>query len=100
VLEAMAMGRPVITTDVPGCRETVVDGENGALVSARSGAALGRAMLAAASDRAAFASLGNNSRQRAVRLFSARSVAASTVEALGLVPVAELELDDALALAS
>lgn len=32
VLEAMAMGRSVITTDVPGCRETVVDGLNGFLV--------------------------------------------------------------------
>ncbi len=32
VLEAMAMGRPIITTDAPGCRETVEDGENGFLV--------------------------------------------------------------------
>jgi glycosyltransferase involved in cell wall biosynthesis len=32
VLEAMAMGRPIITTDVPGCRETVIDGKNGFLV--------------------------------------------------------------------
>lgn len=31
--EAMAIGRPVITTDVPGCRDTVVDGINGFLVS-------------------------------------------------------------------
>jgi glycosyltransferase involved in cell wall biosynthesis len=31
-LEAMAMGRPIITTDVPGCRETVIDGENGFLI--------------------------------------------------------------------
>ena len=30
--EAMAIGRPVITTDVPGCRETVVDGVNGFLI--------------------------------------------------------------------
>lgn len=30
--EAMAIGRAVITTDVPGCRETVVDGVNGFLV--------------------------------------------------------------------
>ena len=30
--EAMAIGRPVITTDVPGCRDTVVDGENGFIV--------------------------------------------------------------------
>ena len=32
VLEAMAAGRPVLTTDVPGCRETVINGENGWLV--------------------------------------------------------------------
>lgn len=32
VLEAMAMGRPIISTDVPGCRGTVIDGENGFLV--------------------------------------------------------------------
>ncbi|MDG1707552.1 MAG: glycosyltransferase family 4 protein [Emcibacteraceae bacterium] len=32
VLEAMAMGRAIITTDAPGCRETVIDGENGYLV--------------------------------------------------------------------
>src|SRR5690606_10164142 len=30
--EAMAIGRPIITTDVPGCRDTVVDGVNGFLV--------------------------------------------------------------------
>ncbi len=34
-LEAMAMGRAVITTDAPGCRETVVDGENGYLVAVK-----------------------------------------------------------------
>jgi glycosyltransferase involved in cell wall biosynthesis len=32
VLEAMAMGRPILTTDAPGCRETVVDGVNGWMV--------------------------------------------------------------------
>lgn len=32
VLEAMAMGRAIITTDTPGCRETVVEGDNGHLV--------------------------------------------------------------------
>lgn len=38
--EAMAIGRPVITTDVPGCRETVVDGANGFLVPPFSALAL------------------------------------------------------------
>lgn len=36
VLEAMAMGRAIITTDAPGCRETVVDGDNGFLVAVKS----------------------------------------------------------------
>jgi glycosyltransferase involved in cell wall biosynthesis len=40
VLEAMAMGRPIITSDVAGCRETVMHGENGLLVPARDVAAL------------------------------------------------------------
>ncbi|MCF3942624.1 glycosyltransferase family 4 protein [Oceanobacillus alkalisoli] len=32
ILEAMAMGRPIITTDSPGCRETVINGLNGFIV--------------------------------------------------------------------
>lgn len=36
VLEAMAMKRPIITTDAPGCRETVVDGRNGFLVPVKN----------------------------------------------------------------
>lgn len=44
VLEAMATGRPVVTTDAPGCRETVQDGDNGFLVPVRSVEALVTAM--------------------------------------------------------
>ena len=44
VLEAMAMGRPVITTDAPGCRETVVDGVNGLKVPPQDAVALEAAM--------------------------------------------------------
>ncbi len=44
VLEALAMGRPVITTDAPGCRETVVDGVNGFLVPPKDAEALAEAM--------------------------------------------------------
>ncbi|WP_419819832.1 glycosyltransferase family 4 protein [Acinetobacter sp.] len=42
--EAMAIGRPVITTDVPGCRETVVDGVNGFLVPKWNPEALAKKM--------------------------------------------------------
>lgn len=44
VLEAMSTGRPVITTDAPGCRETVVDGVNGLLVPPRESQPLAAAM--------------------------------------------------------
>ena len=43
--EAMASGLAVITTDAPGCRETVVDGRNGFLVPVRAAARLAEAML-------------------------------------------------------
>ena len=43
-LEAMAMSRPVITSDVPGCRELVMEGENGYLVAPRNVESLVRAM--------------------------------------------------------
>lgn len=44
VLEAMSMGRPIVTTDAPGCRETVIEGENGFLVPPRSVEPLAAAM--------------------------------------------------------
>lgn len=44
VLEAMAMGRPIITTDAPGCRETVVDSRNGFLVPIKTVNELANAM--------------------------------------------------------
>ena len=40
VLEAMAMARPVITTDTQGCRETVIEGKNGYLVPVKNSSAL------------------------------------------------------------
>lgn len=45
VLEALATGRPIITTDSPGCRETVIHQKNGLLVPPRDAYALARAMI-------------------------------------------------------
>lgn len=45
VLEAMATGRPIITTDAPGCRETVIDGKNGFLVPVRDSRKLAEKMI-------------------------------------------------------
>lgn len=63
VLEAMAMGRPVITTDAPGCRETVVDGDNGFLVSVKAVDELVRAMIRFIEEPALVARMGERSRQ-------------------------------------
>ena len=44
-LEALATGRPIITTNVPGCRETVIHNKNGLLVRPKNVAALSKAMI-------------------------------------------------------
>ena len=44
-LEALSTGRPIITTDTPGCRETVVHGKNGLLVPIKDSVALANAMI-------------------------------------------------------
>jgi glycosyltransferase involved in cell wall biosynthesis len=45
VLEAMAMGRPIITTDAPGCKETVLEGVNGFLVPVKDSEKLAEKMI-------------------------------------------------------
>ena len=45
ILEALSTVRPIITTDSPGCRETVIHGKNGLLVPARNATALAKAMI-------------------------------------------------------
>ena len=62
VLEAMAMGRAVITTDAPGCRETVVDGDNGFLVPIKDAYALAQAMLRFIEQPELMAQMGHRSR--------------------------------------
>ena len=44
-LEALSTGRPIITTDLPGCRETVIHQKNGLLIPAKDTLALAKAMI-------------------------------------------------------
>lgn len=71
VLEAMGMGKPIITTDNVGCRDTVEEGENGFLVPPRNVETLVKAMEKAiglsAEQRA---EMGRKSRQKALAEFS------------------------------
>lgn len=84
VLEAMAMGRAIITTDAPGCRQTVADGRSGLLVPPRDGAALETAMesLILAPDR--IAPMGAAARARAEAVYDVHQVNAEIIDAAGL----------------
>ncbi|HEY8957174.1 glycosyltransferase family 4 protein [Chitinophaga sp.] len=62
VLEAMAMGKAVIASDVDGTKEAVQDGENGLLVPSGNPAALAAAMVKVAGDSALRARLQNNAK--------------------------------------
>ena len=90
VLEAMAMGRPVVTTDVPGCRETVRDGYNGFLVPARDYASLTLAMERFIKEPSLIASMGKRSREIAVEKYDVRKVNAIILRAMGLTNEASL----------
>ncbi len=69
VLEAMAMGRPIVTTDAPGCRETVIEGENGFLVPPRTVEPLIEAMERFIDDPDLIARMGQRSREIAESKF-------------------------------
>ncbi|MBE0630488.1 MAG: glycosyltransferase, partial [Burkholderia vietnamiensis] len=45
LMEASAMGRPIVATDVPGCRDVVADGDTGFLCRVRDGASLAEQMI-------------------------------------------------------
>ena len=70
LIEAASSGRPIVTTDVPGCREVVTDGENGYLVPPKDPESLKNALLKLINDPDERERMGNASREKAVRLFS------------------------------
>jgi glycosyltransferase involved in cell wall biosynthesis len=74
VLEAMAMGRAVITTDAPGCRETVTHGRNGLLVPVGDANAVRQAMEALANDSKLRATYGKEGRAIATEKYAVDSV--------------------------
>jgi glycosyltransferase involved in cell wall biosynthesis len=84
VLEAMATGRPIVTTDVPGCRETVINGQNGFLVPAKDIPALVRAMERFVLDPFLISAMGARSRQIAVDKYDVRKVNAVIMRTTGL----------------
>jgi glycosyltransferase involved in cell wall biosynthesis len=84
VLEAMAMGRPIITTDAPGCRETVIDGENGFLVPVRSVDSLVDAMKKFIDDPELAERMGRRSREIAEEKYDVHKVNAVMLREMGI----------------
>jgi glycosyltransferase involved in cell wall biosynthesis len=86
LLEAMAMGRPIVTTDWVGCRETVRTGENmnGILVPTRDIDALERAVVRLAEDPSLARRMGQESRRYVEERFDVRRVNRAIFEGLGL----------------
>ena len=84
VLEAMAMGRPIITTDAPGCRETVIDGDNGFLIPVKSVDALVEAMERFILDSGLAVSMGKRSREIAVERYDVHKVNAFMLSEMGI----------------
>lgn len=70
----MAMARPVITTDAPGCRETVIDGVNGFLVPPRDASALADAMERFVLEPELIERMGAASRRIAEERFDVRRI--------------------------
>ena len=79
LLEACASGRPIVTTDVPGCRDAVRHGENGLLVEARNVDALAGALRRLISDSTLRTQMGAAGRRRAEAEFDVRSVVQATL---------------------
>ena len=79
LLEAAACARPIVATDVPGCREVVRPGETGILVPANDPAALAEAIAALAADAALRRRLGQAGRALVESAFAEEIVARDTL---------------------
>lgn len=84
VLEAMSVGRAIITTDAPGCRETVSDGVNGLLVPIRNVDALAAAMISLAKDPDRIALMGAKSREYVAAKYDVNLVNAEMIRLMEL----------------
>lgn len=83
LLEAAACGRPIVTTDAPGCREVVRHGENGLLVPPRSVPALATALRDLLADRDRRLEMGRRGRARVEAELSVEMVIAATLDVYG-----------------
>lgn len=79
LIEACAIGRPVVTTDVPGCRDIIQDGENGLLVNLKDSEGLANAMEKLIIDKSLRVKMGNAGREKAEEIFDVNRVVRETL---------------------
>jgi N,N'-diacetylbacillosaminyl-diphospho-undecaprenol alpha-1,3-N-acetylgalactosaminyltransferase len=82
LLEGLAMGKPIITTDHQGCRETVDDNQNGYLIPVKDAEALTNKLDVLMSDKDLRARFGRYSRQKAISEFDENFVIARVINEL------------------
>jgi glycosyltransferase involved in cell wall biosynthesis len=85
ILEALATGRPVVTTDMPGCREAIEEGRNGFLVPPRDAEALADALGRFLEHPALLESMGRAARQTAVDTYDVERVNRQLLMEMGVV---------------
>ena len=74
VIEAEAIGRPIVTTDSVGCRDTVIDGKNGFLIPIKDSNALADALKKLIDSKELRETMGKNAREFAVNKFDIKDV--------------------------
>jgi len=94
VLEAMAMGRPILTTDVSGCRETVENGKNGWLVPRANVQMLAERMTWFIEHPEQWGEMGNKSHRMAREKFDVNEVNKIILDIMGLNENAKCESSD------
>ncbi|MGZ3235993.1 MAG: glycosyltransferase family 4 protein [Burkholderiaceae bacterium] len=82
--EAMAMGRPIITTNTPGCRETVEENVNGFMLPIRNPDALANAMLIFINHPELISKMGIESRRIAEGKFDVHKINNEILESMGI----------------
>jgi len=86
VIEALAIGRPVITTGISACRQTTLDGVNGFVVPQRDPVSLAAAMRTFIQDPSLATRMGRASRRIAEDVFDVRQVNGVMMQAMALAP--------------
>ncbi len=93
ILEAMATGRAVVTTDGPGCAEPVEDGVTGLVVPVRNAAALAAAMEKFVTNPAMIQDMGVQARRRVEEYYDVHAVNRTLFGGMQLAGAGSMEVD-------